>query len=96
MTYSCQHHTDGVGVCGASPTRLYLTGRRCPNHTPARVAGRPEVTPDPALTLDGLRAAAGADVTRSYTPTSPTGIDRAAVKSGKRRSTAAEYREARR
>jgi hypothetical protein len=28
--------------CGRTDVRLYLTGRRCPLHTPAAVAGRPE------------------------------------------------------
>jgi len=32
-----------------------MTGYRCPSHTPAALDGRPEVTPDPELTLDGLR-----------------------------------------
>lgn len=55
----CEYPTGPTGVCGAGPTRPYLTGRCCPVHTPAFLAGRPEPAPDPALTLDGLRAAAG-------------------------------------
>jgi hypothetical protein len=39
-------------------TKLYLTGVRCANHTPAKVAGHPEPpTPDPARTITGLQAA---------------------------------------
>lgn len=34
--------------CGAMPTRAYLQGPRCWDHTPARMAGRPE--PDPSYT----------------------------------------------
>jgi hypothetical protein len=30
------------GACGATPARLYLPGPRCPAHTPAVVAGKPE------------------------------------------------------
>ena len=30
------------GPCGATPARLYPAGWRCPAHTPAAVAGRPE------------------------------------------------------
>jgi len=30
------------GPCGATPTRLYPAGWRCPAHTPAALAGRPE------------------------------------------------------
>jgi hypothetical protein len=43
-------HTD----CGATPTRLYGTGHRCPVHTPAAIAGRPENRPDPALSGLGM------------------------------------------
>jgi hypothetical protein len=32
----------GHGGCGASPARLYLSGRRCAQHTPAALAGRAE------------------------------------------------------
>lgn len=40
--HSCDHHTDGHGLCRAPTTKRYLTGWRCPDHTPARQAGRPE------------------------------------------------------
>jgi hypothetical protein len=96
VTATCTYYTADAGVCGTTPTRVYLQGRRCPDHTPARLAGRPETVPDPARTLDGIRAAHGMDTTRSYTPIGPTAIDRAAIRSGKRRSTPADYREANR
>jgi len=31
-----------AGTCGATPARLYMTGWRCPAHTPAALAGKPE------------------------------------------------------
>ncbi|GAA5040209.1 hypothetical protein [Actinopolymorpha pittospori] len=48
----CGHYTgkiDGQDTyCGAKPTRHFLTGHRCRVHTPARLAGKPEVPrPDP-------------------------------------------------
>lgn len=44
--------------CDAEPTRPYLVGDRCTSHTPAVMAGRAEVVPDPAMTLVALEAAA--------------------------------------
>lgn len=41
--------------CGATTRRRFLQGWRCPAHTPAAEAGRPEITPDPTRTVDGLR-----------------------------------------
>jgi hypothetical protein len=40
----CQHWT-GARHCGATKTRPYMVGRRCADHTPARLAGRPEPGP---------------------------------------------------
>lgn len=37
----------GCWVCGSTDTRLYLVGPACAAHTPARMAGRDELTPDP-------------------------------------------------
>lgn len=51
MTNPCGHYADGAGVCGTQPTREYLTGDRCKAHTPAKLAGRAEIVPDPARTL---------------------------------------------
>lgn len=40
----CGHYVNGQ-LCGAvDAVRLYLPGDRCPGHTPAAVAGRPEPT----------------------------------------------------
>lgn len=55
---SCTHWADG-GYCGNQDSRHYLPRERCAPHTPAALAGRPEARVDPALTLDGLRAAHG-------------------------------------
>lgn len=51
-------HFDGDQHCNVTPTNRYLVGDRCCEHTPAAVGGRAESIPDPALTLDGLRARA--------------------------------------
>jgi len=39
---SCTHYDDASGECGATPTRQYLQGLRCADHTPAALAGRGE------------------------------------------------------
>ncbi|MGV9427143.1 hypothetical protein ACWDO7_23005 [Streptomyces sp. NPDC003656] len=66
--------------------RLYLTGLRCPLHTPAALAGRPEPAPGP-----GLPASA-------WTTPSPQAasavFDERAIASGKRRAPASSYRAA--
>jgi hypothetical protein len=49
-------HIAGAETCGATPTRHYGVGRRCEDHTPARIAGRPETRPDPDRTANALRA----------------------------------------
>jgi hypothetical protein len=52
---SCKHWT-GSEYCAATSTRLYIVGRRCPDHTPARLAGRQEPPSeplsDPALSVE--------------------------------------------
>lgn len=42
---ACEHPAEAGGRCGKPGTRAYLTGRKCPDHTPAVVAGRTEPTP---------------------------------------------------
>lgn len=40
---SCRHWIGTEDrYCGATPARLYMPGYRCPEHTPAALAGRPE------------------------------------------------------
>lgn len=94
----CGHQTgEGAAatVCGATPTKRYLQGARCQQHTPAAMAGRPEPRPDPARSLAALRAAAGLPTAPIPTASATQAIDDRHVASGKRRSSPAAFREAR-
>lgn len=52
----CGHWLDGQHCDIADNTvRLYLVGHRCAQHTPSAVVGQTESTPDPELTITGLR-----------------------------------------
>ena len=77
-------HWDGTRFCGADEARAYLPGMRCPAHTPAAMAGRPE----PGRTATSLPKMAPLPQSASRVN------DNRAVASGKRRSTPAQYREA--
>jgi hypothetical protein len=90
----CESLVDGE-VCGASPSRPYLTGDRCAAHTPAALAGRPECSPDPALTLDALRLAAGIAVDSAPPASASALTDNRAIASGKRRASLDSFRQAR-
>ncbi|GAA4706268.1 hypothetical protein [Streptomyces youssoufiensis] len=84
----CTHWDGAAGRhCGArASVRPYLTGFRCPAHTPAALAGRPEPQPGP-----GWPAAAWA----TPSPQSASAvIDHRAIASGKRRSSPTTYRAA--
>ncbi|MFD5081891.1 hypothetical protein ACFWOG_04515 [Kitasatospora sp. NPDC058406] len=71
----------GTGPCGADG-RLYPCGWRCPTHTPAAQAGRPEPEPGPGYTPQALP-----------TPQSASAlVDARAVATGKRRSSTQDYR----
>ncbi|WP_329141042.1 hypothetical protein [Streptomyces sp. NBC_00670] len=70
----------------AEGVRPYQQGLRCPLHTPAALAGRPESPPGPGLP-------AGAWSTPSPQAASSLADERA-VASGKRRSSPAVYRAA--
>jgi len=79
-------------VYGCGPARLFPCGWRCDEHRPLPV---PPV-PDPALTLDGLRIAAG--LRTDVVPGPNAGwaaIDARAVGSGKRRASATAVAAAR-
>ena len=81
--------------CGAADTRLYAEGHRCPAHSPAARAGKPE--PDVARYCAPLRCYCGG--CESWTPDTAyypgeTVLDVRAVASGKRRSSLAQYRSA--
>lgn len=56
---ACGHEDGGHPCSEVAAVRHYLTGNRCPAHTPAAIAGRDDVTPDPELTLEATAAAAG-------------------------------------
>lgn len=53
---ACTIQTGGRACGSTRQVRHYLTGHACPDHTPAKTAGRPETQPDPQLTLDALQA----------------------------------------
>lgn len=55
--YRCRHW-DGTGrrYCGTPGARRYLTGYRCPLHTPAALAGRPEPGAPPPDHQEGSNA----------------------------------------
>ncbi|MFC4536911.1 hypothetical protein [Sphaerisporangium dianthi] len=38
----CGHWSTSAGRCTATGARLYIVGPRCPQHTPAALAGEPE------------------------------------------------------
>lgn len=74
---------DGIGDgrrCGARPARPYPRGWRCQTHAPAAL------TPDPARTLAGLRAAAG--LRAESFAVGRTVVDNRAESSGRRVSAA--------
>lgn len=55
----CTHYIGAEDrVCGQTPTRRYLPGTRCRQHTPAALKGQPESKPNPDRTLDAIKAKA--------------------------------------
>jgi hypothetical protein len=84
----CQHWIGAEGRHCRSRTdvRPYRTGPRCPLHTPAALAGRPEPQPGPGWPE-------GAWSTPSPLSASRVHDDRA-IASGKRRSSPEAYRAA--
>jgi hypothetical protein len=86
----------GPCCCGATDgVRLYACGWRCPEHTPARQAGRPE--PGEGRYCAPFRCYCGD--CPSWTPDTShyvgeTVVDIRAVASGKRRASLTEYRNA--
>jgi hypothetical protein len=89
---------DRVHACGCGATagvRLSACGWRCPAHTPAALAGRPE--PGSARYCAPLRCYCGgcASYGRPLEPVLATVVDVRAVASGRRRvRSLAEYRAA--
>lgn len=74
--------------CGTAPTRQYAVGHRCPRHTPAATAGRPEPP-------DGQGPLPGAWTTPTPDAASWAAIDAKHIRSGKRRGTTNDYQAAR-
>ncbi len=76
-----RHHCQST-----DQVRRYLTGPRCPDHTPSALRGRSEVPPGPGLP---------ADAWTTPSPLSDSALfDDRAVASGKRRSAPHTYRAA--
>ena len=84
------------GACGREDTRLYACGWRCPDHTPARLAGNPE--PDVARYCAPGRCyctdPACAAIRSLPTPAAKTITDFRIAAAGKKTVTAAVKREA--
>jgi len=89
-------YTATEGVCGAADALPYITGLRCPAHTPAALAGRPEVTVNPDLTLAALKRKAGRMENFVPPPNDSSLLDERAINSGKRRSRPQGFRDAQR
>jgi hypothetical protein len=66
--------------------RPYLTGPRCPLHTPSALAGKPEPQPGPGFPAGAWTTASPISTSRVH--------DARAIASGKRRSSPHEYRAA--
>ena len=92
MSARAPNTSTGCAHGCAGPARLYPCGRRCDEHAPLPLPP----APDPARTLDGLRAARG--LATNVVPTQSAGwkaIDARAVGSGKRRANAGDVAAAR-
>ena len=93
---TCDYTAAGI-VCGvAEDVRLYITGLRCLEHTPSALAGRPEVTVNPDLTLAALKRKAGRLEDFVPPPNDSSLLDQRAINSGKRRSRPKAFRDAQR
>lgn len=92
----CTYETAGrMCAVSSAAVRAYLTGWRCPAHSPAAVAGNSESTPDPSRTLSALREKAGLPLDPAPPIASSSLNDERAIASGKRRSSTNNYRAAR-
>lgn len=97
-TKPCVHYSAAEErTCGATPTRLYIQGPRCVDHTPSAERGRPE---PPEGKCAPARCHCGRPTCHAYDtygqdPYSTQGlawaaVDARAVASGKRRASPAE------
>lgn len=87
----CEHWTDGT-YCGEPRTHQYVSGPRCVAHTPAKMANREDLVPDPESTLEAIRRKAGR--VESFNPNDTALNDQIAIATGKRRSNPGAYRNA--
>lgn len=56
-TWACDYYDGDLdAVCTATTDARYMVGPRCPEHTPARLAGRLEPSPDPTRAAEALRS----------------------------------------
>lgn len=97
----CTHWSTAQGRrCGATGARPYMTGPRCPSHTPAALAGRTE--PTEATPCAPSRCYCGKAACPAYTTyelrdryataaDSWAAVDARAIASGKRRSSPTQY-----
>jgi hypothetical protein len=84
----CGHWVGADGRhCGsADQVRHYLTGHRCPLHTPRALQGLPEIPPGPGMPAGAWSTPSPLNDSRIH--------DARAVASGKRRSAPTTYRAA--
>jgi hypothetical protein len=82
---TCGHWIGAEGrYCGKPDARRYINTTACPDHTPARLAGRPEPTPGPGYTPQRIPSPLGDSRV----------VDARAVASGKRQANPHTYRAA--
>lgn len=81
-------------LCGSPHVTLYAAGYRCPQHTPAAIAGRPEPGQDRYCAPCRCYCGSCPSWDRPLEPITPTVIDNRAIASGKRRSSLTAYRDA--
>ncbi|MFE9099895.1 hypothetical protein [Actinomadura geliboluensis] len=95
----CVHYSDAdQKTCGQTPTRLYIQGPRCQQHTPSAERGRPEPPPGrcaPARCHCGkpdcpAYATYGRDSYAAQGGLAWAAVDARAVASGKRRASPGE------
>ena len=96
MSRLCDPWTDGPGYCrSADGVQFFIIGWRCRAHTPARLAGREDLVPDPERTAPALyRKAFGRDKPVTLNRQDVALLDQIAIAKGKRRSSPRKYREA--
>ncbi|HEY8378103.1 MAG TPA: hypothetical protein VIK91_16515 [Nannocystis sp.] len=94
---ACAYVVDGSHCGAVDDVRLYPCGPRCPEHTPAAIAGEPEPSGQycaPARCYCGSPTCpAYPSYRRPLEPVAETVVDRRAVESGRRAPGAARRRQ---